>query len=190
MAVNVFVSYSQKDRLAATLVGTLRANREVNIFIAHQFPAPGMSIRDKVRHGLTHCDVFLLLWSPQAAASDWVDFEIETARKLGKRILPMLLADEPELPPALQDIEAVPLYKNPEAGMQWLAQHLAQTAMPWWQCTLAGGNLSLGKLLVAGAALGIGLLATSGDEPKPAKRAPADSPARPGRGRRSAQVAP
>lgn len=172
MAVNVFVSYSQKDRMAATLVGTLRANRDVHVFIAHQFPSPGMSIRDKVRHGLTRCDVFLLLWSPQAAVSEWVGFEIDSALKLGKRVLPVLLTEDAELPPILRDIEAVPLYKNPEGAMSWLAQHLAQAAMPWWQRTLAGGNLSLGKLLAVGVAVGIGMLATSGDEAGPGRKAP------------------
>lgn len=176
MAVNVFVSYSQKDRLAATLVGTLRANRDVRVFIAHQMATPGMSISDKVfLHGLNQCDVFLLLWSHHAADSAWVSREIEAARRLGKRIVPMLLAEDAELPPALEDIEAVPLYKNPEAGMAWLARHLAQQAVPWWQRALAGRSPSVGKLLAAGVAIGVGLLASASDESKPS---PKGTPAR------------
>ena len=50
MTFNVFVSYSEKDHIAAALVGTLRrANPSVRIFIAHQFRSPGLSIRQMDR---------------------------------------------------------------------------------------------------------------------------------------------
>ena len=192
MALNVFVSYSQKDHLAATLIGTLRANRTVSIFIAHQFQTPGMSISDKVLYGLRHCDLVLLLWSANAAASEWVPFEIEAATRLNKRIMPVLLTDDAELPPAIRDIEALPLYRNPEAGMTWLAHHLGQSAAPWWQHALTGitgGKLSLGKLAAVGAAIGIGLLAASTEQQsEPETKPPARK--RSGRGGRARRAAP
>lgn len=184
MAVNVFVSYSFKDKLAATLVGTLRANREVRVFIAHQQQAaPGTSIREWVlRNGLQRCDVLLLLWSRRAAESEWVEEEVGLARQLGKPIVPLMLEEDAELPPALSDIQALRLDRNPEAGMSWLAMHLAHAATPWWQRALrtAVGNPRLGNLVAAGVAVGIGLLAAAADE----KPAAADPPARPAPRRR------
>jgi hypothetical protein len=71
--------------------------------------------------------------------------------------------------------------------MSWLAMHLARAATPWWQRALrtAVGNPRLGNLVVAGVAVGIGLLATA-PEDKPA--AP-DPPARPAARRRPRRAA-
>ena len=60
---------------------------------------------------ISTCDFFLLCWSGQAKASDFVDLEWNTALALKKPIVPYLLDDTP-LPPTLSAVHGV---RTPEA---------------------------------------------------------------------------
>jgi hypothetical protein len=175
MAVNVFVSYSEKDHVAATLVGTLRRNPRVRIFIAHEVRSPGMSIRQKVDLAIEQAQVFLLLWSQRSESSEWVAHEIDVALRLGKPVIPVLIEDV-ELPEALSDIEAVPLYRDSSYYMNLIAARLAAMATP----TLKIGPLafSWGSIAKAGIAAALGLAAAWSDSTEKPAATPAKEPAR------------
>ena len=160
MAINVFVSYSEKDHVAATLVGTLRRNPQVRIFIAHEVRSPGMSIRQKVDLAIEQAQVFLLLWSQRSESSEWVAYEIDVARRLKKPLIPVLIEDV-ELPDALRDIEAVPLYRDSSYYMDQIASQLAAMATP----ALRIGPLAVSwrSIAKAGVAAALGLAAAWSD---------------------------
>ena len=160
MAINVFVSYSEKDHVAATLVGTLRRNPQVRIFIAHEVRSPGMSIRQKVDLAIEQAQVFLLLWSQRSESSKWVAYEIDVARRLKKPLIPVLIEDV-ELPDALRDIEAVPLYRDSGYYMDLIASQLANMAAP----AVRIGPLSFTwrSIAKAGLAAALGLAAAWSD---------------------------
>ena len=182
--VNVFVSYSEEDHLAATLVSTLRGNPQVRLFIADEVKTPGMSIRQKVDIALRQAQVFLLLWSERSQESSWVSYEIEAALKLQKHIIPVLVEDI-ELPGVLADIEAVPLYRDSRANMHLIADLLRAMATPPLERPGPLG-FSWRTIAKAGLAAAIGLAAAWSDssgkaepsssakaEPQPGKQAPA-----------------
>jgi hypothetical protein len=173
MAVNVFVSYSEKDHMAATLVSTLRGNPQVHLFIADEVKTPGTSIHQKVDLALQQAHVFLLLWSERSQASKWVSYEIDTALRLEKRILPVLV-DGCALPESLADIEAVPLYKDSRNNMHLIAERLRTVAAPKPRPL----GFSWASIAKAGLAAAIGLAAAWSESsakaaPKPGKKAPA-----------------
>jgi hypothetical protein len=160
MAINVFVSYSEKDHLAATLVGTLRSIPQVRIFIAHEVRSPGMSIRQKVNVAIEQAQVFLLLWTHRSKSSEWVAYEIETALRMKKRVVPVLVEDV-ELPDVLRDIEAVPLYRDSSYHMNLIAAQLATMAAP--AVRIGPVSLTWRSLAKAGLAAALGLAAAWSD---------------------------
>jgi hypothetical protein len=178
MAVHVFVSYSEKDRLAATLVSTLRGNPNIRIFIAHQFRSPGMSIRQKVDLAIEQSQLFLLLWSGRSESSEWVSYEVETALRLGRRILPVLVEDV-ELPAGIRDIEAVPLYQDPDRWMQWLASHVNGMAAP------ARAGFTWATVAKAGLAAVVGLAAAWSESKKESEAGADQKPAKAQKKKRS-----
>jgi hypothetical protein len=179
MAINVFVSYSEKDHLAATLVGTLRSVPQVRTFIAHQVRSPGMSIRQKVNLAIEQAQVFLLLWSHRSESSEWVAYEVETALRLKKRVIPVLIEDV-ELPDALRDIEAVPLYRDSSHYMNLIAAQLVTMAAP--AVRIGPVNLTWRSIAKAGFAAALGLAAAWSDTTeKPAE--PSRQGRSPGRGK-------
>lgn len=161
MPINVFVSYSEQDQLAATLVGTLRRNPAVRLFIAHQARTPGESIQQKVDVAISHCHVFLLLWTARSQSSEWVGYEIETARRMNKRLLPVLVENVP-LPRSIRDVEAVPFYRDSDRGMTWLSAYFGQMA----ESAASRGGFNWGTLLRGGIAAAIGLAAAALSESK------------------------
>jgi hypothetical protein len=162
MPINVFVSYSEKDQLAATLVSTLRTNADVRLFIAHQARTPGQSIQQKVDAAIAHCHVFLLLWTARSQASEWVGYEIETAQRMGRRVLPVLV-ENVVLPRSLRDVEAVPFYLDSDRGMAWLTRYFGQMASA---STARGGGVNWGALVKGGLVAAIGVAAAAMTESK------------------------
>jgi hypothetical protein len=118
--------------------------------------SPGLSIRQKVDVAIEQAHLFLLLWSSRSQASEWVGYEIETARRLGKRILPVLVEDV-ELPAELEDIEAVPLYQESDRWMGWLSSHIGAMGAG------GGSTINWGTLAKAGVAAVFGLAALWAD---------------------------
>ena len=102
--------------------------------------------------------------------------QIDVALRLKKPLIPVLIEDV-ELPEALSDIEAVPLYRDSSYYMNLIASQLAAMAAP----ALRIGPLALswGSIAKAGLAAALGLAAMWSDSSeKPAatpskERAPA-----------------
>jgi hypothetical protein len=103
--MRLFISYSSKDRAFAEKL------HEV-------LEASGFEVwRDKTRletdwsreiaMALAESDGLCLLWTTQSAESEWVKHEWDTARALGKSIIPCLRPGAPDLPKPLANIQGV-----------------------------------------------------------------------------------
>lgn len=113
----VFISYSTHDlknvtELRQSLVGT-----GVEVFVAEHSVTASEPLSEKISAAIGACDLFVLLWSANAKASDWVPQEIGKAHSLQKTILPLVLEDGLPLPGFISGLKYLPVFRNPQAAM-------------------------------------------------------------------------
>lgn len=113
----VFVSYSTLDlqnvaELQRALIGT-----GVRVFVAEHSILPSQSLSLTISGAIAACDLFVLIWSRNAKASDWVSQEIGQALSLRKQILPLVLTEGMALPGFINDLKYVPVFKDPAKGI-------------------------------------------------------------------------
>ena len=113
----VFVSYSTLDlqnvtELRRTLVGT-----GVKVFVAEHSVLPSQALAPTISRAIAACDLFVLIWSKNAKASEWVSQEIGQAHSLQKRVLPLVLTEGMALPGFISGLKYVPVFKDPAKGI-------------------------------------------------------------------------
>lgn len=98
----VFLSHNKADMATARLLASALAEAGVDVWFDEWSLKPGDSITGGISEGLTKCDAFVLIWSHQAAASNWVETEVRAAitRRVNDRELRLIpvLVDETPLP--------------------------------------------------------------------------------------------
>lgn len=90
---DVFISYSRLDK---GFVGSLRdalAREKQDIWIDWESIPPSQAWWDEIRKGIARANNFVVVLSPNSMASPICQMEIEYARQLGKRIIPVLHLD-------------------------------------------------------------------------------------------------
>ena len=94
---HIFISYSHKDtNYAQGLAGHLK-NMGFDIWIDERLDY-GSQWPLEIQKQLDACDAFLLIMTPRSFASDWVQSELQRAKRKLKPIFPLLLeGDEPWL---------------------------------------------------------------------------------------------
>lgn len=113
----VFVSYSTQDlrnvtELQQSLVGT-----GIEVFVAEHAVLPSEHLSTKISTAIAACDLFVLLWSDNAKASEWVSQEIGKAHSLHKQILPLVLTEGLHLPGFICDLKYLPVFRDPLIAM-------------------------------------------------------------------------
>src|ERR1051325_8301709 len=104
---SIFVSHSHADReFARRLAAELRA-AGVTVWIDEAFVSPGDPLRDHLQRGLAEADCFGIVLSPDAIASEWVQYELNLvleleSRGITKRLIPLLL-HPCKVPPPLSE---------------------------------------------------------------------------------------
>jgi hypothetical protein len=97
MPYKVFVSYSTKNiHIAQWALQSLTRLGKTEVFVAEYSMEPGTPLSERILAEIRDCDLFVLLWSGAARASDWVPQEIGAARMANRHIVPMVL--EPNVP--------------------------------------------------------------------------------------------
>lgn len=93
--MKIFISHSWNDKSLATRVSeTLEKDGHDVWYDVHQL-VPGDDIQAVIDVYIKKADLVVLIWSLFAFDSQGVDAEIQTARKLGKRIIPLLKDSTP-----------------------------------------------------------------------------------------------
>lgn len=113
----IFISYSQSDQEEAKrLVAALRATDLVGWLDAADIAA-GASIPSAIRNALLESSAIVVLLSPSALQSNWVQFEIGAAEALGKKIIPVIISGslaESGLPEILKDRKVIDARNRPK----------------------------------------------------------------------------
>ena len=89
----VFISYSHKDREVCSKIDSLLEKQPGFEVWYDRELVPGEIYRKKIAGVIRDANYFILLLSNAAANSDWVYDELEYAKKLRKRILPIWIED-------------------------------------------------------------------------------------------------
>src|SRR5688572_20254507 len=93
--MKIFISHSWNDKSLATRVNeNLQKDGHEVWYDIHQL-VPGDEIQPVIDVYIKKCDVVVLLWSLCAFDSAGVDAEIQTTKKMGKRIIPLLKDSTP-----------------------------------------------------------------------------------------------
>jgi hypothetical protein len=96
MPGEVFVSYSRKDMdYVRQLVSHLRDNG-LDVWWDQEIPT-GERFRTVIRDRIDECAAFVVVMTPTADDSKWVELEIDRARASERQILPLLLQGRPFL---------------------------------------------------------------------------------------------
>jgi hypothetical protein len=95
MAGHVFISYSHRDRerYVKRLAGFLRS-KNIPVWYDHQVVS-GDRWERLIRDQIDTCAVMIVVMTPEADNSDWVNREILRARSRDRPILPLLRSGEP-----------------------------------------------------------------------------------------------
>lgn len=88
---SVFISYSSKDREAATAIATWLSEHRVDVFIDYQKLIGGEEFTDRLAGEIEERDYLLALVSENSLNSRWVIREIQHADRHGKEIIPVRL---------------------------------------------------------------------------------------------------
>lgn len=104
-----FISYSHKDKVfVLNLAGDLR-RRGIRVWLDEFDIDPGQSWSRQIGSALDSCDQMLLVWSPNALASENVDDEWNYFLDVKKTVLPILI--EPcDLPYRLHKLQYIDFY--------------------------------------------------------------------------------
>jgi serine/threonine protein kinase len=89
-AVSVFISYSRQNvEIARQLAKSLQENN-VNIWFDEISIQAGETWEPAIRRGIMACDKFIVILSPDAIDSEYVQAEIDYAKEKKKTIIPLL----------------------------------------------------------------------------------------------------
>lgn len=113
----VFISYSTHDLKNVTELRQSLAGTGVEVFVAEHSVTASEPLSERISSAIGACDLFVLLWSANAKASDWVPQEIGKAHSLKKTILPLVLEDGLALPGFISGLKYLPVFRDPQAAM-------------------------------------------------------------------------
>ena len=92
---HIFVSYSHKDTTYAHGLADHLRNMGFDIWMDERLDY-GSQWPLEIQKQLDACDAFILIMTPRSFASDWVQSELQRAKRKLKPIFPLLLeGDEP-----------------------------------------------------------------------------------------------
>jgi hypothetical protein len=116
--MRIFVSFAEEDGRFSQFLERVEFAFTKQLGALFVFTNPMHSSgrwTEKVEQALSECDVFLLLWSKNAAKSPFVLAEIEAATKLER------ISKQPEMIILLLDDTLLPIAIEERVGLKWPA---------------------------------------------------------------------
>lgn len=127
MTSQIFISYSKKDSEITTRLANDLREKKFKVWFDTAIGG-GEQWRDAIETTLKAAEEVIVVLSPNSIDSDWVQYEGTVAYTLGKRIIPILVADLEEsqqLPPWLSQIQYINFVLQPyEKALAQLAEAL------------------------------------------------------------------
>ncbi len=128
MALKVFISYSTKDIEIVNFVRSMLAGAPVEVFVAEYSVAPGTPLSSAIITAIKQSNLFILLWSQNSRASEWVPQEIGIAKSENKQIIPVVLQPNLPLPGFISDLKYLDVPKDPQGAFTWLRDNVHSQA--------------------------------------------------------------
>ena len=129
MAYDIFISYSSKNlHVVDWARATLTQPGVTEVFAAEYSVLPSQKLNDEIVRAIRACDLFVLLWTHDARASDYVPQEIGIAIGCNKTILPVVMEDNVPIPGFITNLKYLPAHKNWEGSFEWLTQFVHENA--------------------------------------------------------------
>jgi len=105
--MRVFISHNKQDKTTARLLAIALVQQGADVWFDEWVIKPGESITGGIEEGLRTSNIFVLVWSAHAAASNWVGTELRAflRRRVDDdslRIIPILI-DDTSLPVLVAD---------------------------------------------------------------------------------------
>lgn len=89
----------------------------IEVFVDERSVIPGQALRIEISKAIMNCDLFVVLWSRNAEASEWVSQEIGVAHAHHKNILPLVLSEGLQLPGFIQELKYLPVWKDRQKSL-------------------------------------------------------------------------
>lgn len=115
----VFVSYATADLATVELVRKWSTDPKVEVFVAEHSAPAGTALNDRIVAEIRGCDLFLLMWSAEAAKSQYVLQEVGVAVGTRRPILPVVLEQGVALPAMIVNLKYLDAPRYPS---EWLVE--------------------------------------------------------------------
>src|SRR6185369_5037498 len=115
MAKKVFISYCREDQSYVDWLARFLVEAGIEVWYDHHLERGGAFPR-VIAQQIRECAALVVVMSPAAEESEWVDREVKYARDRGKPVLPLLLDGRPLFLVATNDYEDVRGEKTPSDG--------------------------------------------------------------------------
>lgn len=124
---NVFISYNYKDKkFVERLVQSLKFKR-FNIVYDDEVVKIGDDIKQTIIDNIKKADVIIYIISKPAKENDFQNYELKTALESNKKILPVIIGPDVELPRELGHLKYADFTKEYEKNLQLLTKGLVAT---------------------------------------------------------------
>ena len=102
---DVFVSYSRRDSEFVSRLADGVSGRGKEVWLDVEGIADSEVFPEAIKRAIEQSDAFVFVITPESVASPYCENEVEYAREMQKRILPVLRDAVPdaELPPEIRD---------------------------------------------------------------------------------------
>lgn len=127
---HIFISYSRKDQETTNQIVARLKERGFPVWIDYEGIKGGKLWRVEIVEAIDNADAFVLMLSPNSAASDNVRKEVDLAESSNRKIFPVLLAPvtlPPQLRYQLAGIQWIDYFSNPEEKFTELVNVLIPT---------------------------------------------------------------
>lgn len=118
--MKIFLSYASEDRERAHLIAEALRDEGHDVYPAKNWP-------QDVRAAMRRAEAFVVLLSPAAVNSPYVNEEIRQAlvsERFAERVVPVVLQQSPHIPWILQTMEPIPAKPSPRTAAHVISKRL------------------------------------------------------------------
>ena len=125
---SVFLSYAHEDRSFVNRLAADLRRRGIKIYLDERLRS-GEGWRKQLAIAIENTDAFVLVMSPSSVTSQYVEWELDTAQALNKKIYP-LMNEHSDLPKSIISLHYLRIDESYENGIDELTQQLYELINP------------------------------------------------------------